>query len=220
MTDTSWLPGTLLRRIDETSRRALLRLGVERTAAASRVLLREGVQESHVILLDDALAKVTVAMADGRQALIDVRVSGDVIGEPRSATVTACRTSRIRIIQRSELRAFLRGHPDAAMELAGIVANRLRTANRRRVDFAAHPVKVRLARILWEIATAYGYRDHNGIAVDIHLTQDELATMCGAAEITLQKALRDLRTAGIIATGYRRMLVRDAAALQSRADAP
>lgn len=227
MTDTPWLPGTLLHRIDDAGRHALLRLGVERTAAASRVLLREGVQESHVILLDDALAKVTVAMADGRQALIDVRVSGDVIGEmsalngePRSATVTTCRTSRIRIIQRSELRAFLRGYPDAAMELAGIVANRLRTANRRRVDFAAHPVKVRLARVLWEIAVAYGYRDRNGIVVDIHLTQDELATMCGAAEITLQKALRDLRTAGIITTGYRRMLVRDVAALQQCADTP
>ncbi|WP_027648625.1 Crp/Fnr family transcriptional regulator [Salinispora pacifica] len=227
MTDTPWLPGTLLRRIDETSRRALLRLGVERTATASRVLLSEGVQESHVILLEDALAKVTVAMTDGRQALIDVRVSGDMIGEmsalngePRSATVTTCRTSKIRIIQRSELRAFLRGYPDAAMELAGIVANRLRSANRRRVDFAAHPVKIRLARVLWEIAAAYGYRDRDGIVVDIHLTQDELATMCGAAEITLQKALRDLRKAGIVATGYRRMLVRDAAALQRCADTP
>ncbi len=95
----------------------------------------------------------TMAMTDGRQALIDVRVSGDMIGEmsalngePRSATVTTCRTSKIRIIRRNELRAFLRVYPDAAMQLAGIVANRLRAANRRRVDFASHPVKIRLAR--------------------------------------------------------------------------
>lgn len=44
--------------------------------------------------------------------------------------------------------------------------------------------------------------------------------MCGVAEITLQKALRELRTAGIVATGCRRMLVRDAAALQRYADTP
>jgi CRP/FNR family transcriptional regulator, cyclic AMP receptor protein len=200
-------------------------LGTLRVADPSRVILQEGMRESHVILLRDALTKVTVAMTDGRHALIDVRVSGDVVGEisalngtPRSATVTTCRASVLRIIQRGDFRAFLRSHPDAAMEIAGIVADRLRMANRRRVDFASYPVKVRLARILWEVATAYGHREPEGIVVDMPLTQSELATMCGAAEITLQKALRDLRTSGVIGTGYRHVVIRDAAALQIYAD--
>jgi CRP-like cAMP-binding protein len=219
------LSGTLLSRLDDTTRREFLRLGVPRTAAASQVILHEGTQESHVVLLSDGLTKVTVAMTDGRHALLDVRVSGDIVGEisalngtPRSATVIACRASTIRIIHRNDFRCFLRGHPDAAMEIAGIVANRLRMANRRRVDFASYPVKVRLARVLWEIATAYGHRERDGIVVDIQLTQSELATMCGAAEITLQKALRDLRAAGIVETGYRQVMVRDAPALHLCAD--
>jgi CRP/FNR family cyclic AMP-dependent transcriptional regulator len=221
LTKSSWLPGTLLSRLDESTRREFLELGVSRTAAASQVILQEGTQESHVILLSDGLTKVTAAMTDGRHALLDVRVSGDIVGEisalngtPRSATVTTCRPSTIRIIHRNDFRSFLRGHPDAAMEIAGIVANRLRMANRRRVDFASYPVKVRLARILWEIAAAYGYRKRDGIVVDIQLTQSELATMCGAAEITLQKALRELRAAGVVDTGYRQVIVRDATALQ------
>jgi CRP-like cAMP-binding protein len=225
LTESSWLPGTLLNRLDASARRDFLQLGVPRTAAASQVILQEGLQESHVILLNDGLTKVTAAMADGRHALLDVRVSGDIVGEmsalngtPRSASVTTCRTSTIRIIQRNDFRAFLRGHPEAAMEIAGIVANRLRLANRRRVDFASYPVKVRLSRVLWEIATAYGYRERDGIVVDIHLTQSELATMCGAAEITLQKALRELRTAGVVDTGYRQVVIRDAAALRLGAD--
>jgi CRP-like cAMP-binding protein len=222
---SSWLPSTLLGRLDETTRREFLQLGVPRSVPASQVILREGLEESHVILLDTALTKVTAAMTDGRHALLDVRVSGDIVGEisalngtPRSATVTTCRASTIRIIYRNDFRAFLRAHPDAAMEIAGIVANRLRMANRRRVDFASYPVKVRLARILWEIATAYGYRTRDGVVVDIHLTQSELATMCGAAEISLQKALRELRTAGVVSTGYRQFLVRDTAALRICAD--
>ena len=124
----------------------------------------------------------------------------------------------MRIIHRDDFRAFLRGHADAAMAVAGIVADRLRMANRRRVDFASYPVKVRLARILWEIATAYGRRGRDGIVVDIRLTQSELATMCGAAEITLQKALRELRVSGIVDTGYRQVIVRDETALQECAD--
>jgi CRP-like cAMP-binding protein len=225
LTESSWLPGTLLNRLDDSARRSFLQLGVPRTAAASQVILQEGMQESHVILLSDGLTKVTAAMADGRHALLDVRVSGDIVGEmsalngtPRSATVTTCRTSTIRIIHRNDFRAYLRSHPEAAMEIAGIVANRLRAANRRRVDFASYPVKVRLSRVLWEIATAYGYREREGIVVDVHLTQSELATMCGAAEITLQKALRELRAAGVVDTGYRQVIVRDATALRLCAD--
>jgi CRP-like cAMP-binding protein len=222
--DSPWPPSTLLGRLDEPARQQLLQLGVRRSAGACRVILREGVLESHVIVLDDALTKVTVSMADGRQALLAIRVSGDIVGEmsalngtPRSATVTTCRASTIRIIHRKEFRAFLRSHPDAAMEIAGIVADRLRWANQRRVDFASYPVKVRLAKVLWEIAVAYGRREREGIIVDIQLTQAELATLCGAAEISLQKSLRDLREADIIGTGYRQVIVRDAEALRHSA---
>jgi CRP/FNR family transcriptional regulator, cyclic AMP receptor protein len=223
--DAPWPPNTLLGRLDESARRGLMSLGIQRSTGSSHAILREGVLESHVIVLDNALTKVTVAMADGRQALLAIRVSGDIVGEisalngtPRSATVTTCRKSTIRIIQRNEFRTFLRSHPDAAMEIAGIVADRLRWANRRRVDFASYPVKVRLARVLWDIASAYGHREREGIVVDIQLTQAELATLCGAAEVSLQKALKDLRDADIIRTGYRQVIVRDASALRECAD--
>ena len=163
--DMTWLPTSFLGRLERSARDRLLAVGTRRSVNESQIVLREGDLESHVIVLDDALAKVTVAMADGRQALLAIRMSGDIVGEisalngtPRTATVTACRPSIVRIIHRNEFRAFLRGNPDAAMEVAGIVADRLRWANRRRVDFASYPVKVRLARVLWEIATAYGRR--------------------------------------------------------------
>ncbi|MCO1594874.1 Crp/Fnr family transcriptional regulator [Micromonospora sp. RHAY321] len=225
MDDPSWLPGTFLGRLERTARDRLLAAAVRRSVRESQVVLREGVLESHVVVLDDALAKVTVAMADGRQALLAIRMSGDIVGEisalngtPRTATVTTCRPSIVRIIHRNEFRAFLRGNPDAAMEVAGIVADRLRWANRRRVDFASYPVKVRLARVLWEIATAYGRRDPRGLVINVRLTQGELATLCGAAEISLQKALGNLRAAGIIATGYREIVVRDSDGLRAVAD--
>jgi CRP-like cAMP-binding protein len=219
--DSSWPSATLLGRLDKMARDQLLGLGVNRVLGANEPLMHEGRRESHVVVLDDALVKVTVALSDGRQALLAIRVSGDIVGEtsalngtPRSATVTTCREATVRIIARNEFRAFLHGYPDAAIQVAGIVADRLRWANRRRVDFAAFPVRVRLARVLWEIAIAYGRRCRTGIVIAIQLTQAELATMCGAAEISLQKALRDLRAAAIVDTGYRQIVVRDTDALR------
>jgi CRP/FNR family cyclic AMP-dependent transcriptional regulator len=225
VTDSPWLPGTLLGRLDSQTRDALLALGVRRSVEAHRAILREGTSESHVVLLYTAITKVTAAMSNGHQALLAIRVSGDILGEisalngtPRSATVTTCRPSTIRIIHCNEFRAFLRSHPDAAIEIAGIVADRLRWANQRRVDFASYPVKVRLARVLWEIASTYGRRGPSGITVNIELTQRELATLCGAADVSLQKALRELRQAEIINTGYRQFVILDSVALRSAAD--
>ncbi|MBQ1052153.1 Crp/Fnr family transcriptional regulator [Micromonospora sp. C51] len=222
MEEAHWPPGTLLGRLQPSTRQRLLSIGVRRSVKEAQVLLREGALESHVILLDDALVKVTVSLSDGRDALLAIRVSGDVVGEisalngtPRTATVTACRPSTIRIVHRNAFRSFLRDNPEAALEVAGIVADRLRWANRRRIDFTSYPVRVRLARVLWELAVAYGQRGPGGIIVDIRLTQNELATLCGAAEISLQKALGGLRTDGIVATGYREIVVRDSEALRS-----
>ncbi len=174
-----------------------------------------------MFLLEDALVKVTVLLPAGRQALMAIRVSGDLVGEmsalnavPRSATVIACRHSTVHQIGREAFRSFLRQHADAAIEVAGIVSDRLRAANRRRADFASYPVKVRVARALAEIGSWYGRRAPTGIAVDIELTQTELATLCGAADITVHKVLRELRESGLITTGYRGFVIRDAEALQ------
>ncbi|WP_326554029.1 Crp/Fnr family transcriptional regulator [Micromonospora sp. NBC_01813] len=222
MENALWPPGTFLGRLQSSTRERLLSVGVRRSVKEAQVVLREGAQESYVILLDDALVKVTAALVDGRHALLSIRVSGDIIGEisalnetPRTATVTACRPSVVRIVHRNEFMAFLRDHPDAALTVAGIIADRLRWANRRRIDFTSYSVRVRLARVLWEIAAAYGRRSPRGTVVDIRLTQDEMATLCGAAEITLQKALSGLRADGIVDTGYREIVVRDSAALRS-----
>jgi CRP/FNR family cyclic AMP-dependent transcriptional regulator len=224
VSEPSWLSSTLLGRLTKPARRDLLRLGTRRSAGTAQVILREGAHEDHIIVLINALTKVAVAMTDGRHALLDVRISGDIVGEisalngtPRSATVTTCRPSVIQIVRRADFRGFLRAYPEAALDMAGIVADRLRWANRRRVDFATYPVRVRLARALWEIATAYGHREADGLVVDIQLTQAELATLCGAAEITVQKVLRELRESGTLATGYRQIVVRDVEALREKA---
>ena len=216
-----WPTRTLMGRLDPADRAGLLHAGVRRRYGPGDALIHEGLLESHVVLLEDALVKVTVLLPGGRQALMAIRVSGDLVGEmsalnavPRSATVTVCRPSTVRFIGREAFRSYLRQHADAAIAVAGIVADRLRAANRRRADFASYPVKVRVARALAEMGAWYGRRVPTGIAVDVELTQSELATLCGAADITVHKVLRELREGGLVTTAYRGFVIRDAEALQ------
>ncbi|GAB3843625.1 hypothetical protein GCM10029963_18910 [Micromonospora andamanensis] len=214
--NAQWPYGTFLQRLGPPVRAALLDLGVRRRVPAGQILIHEGRRESHLVLIEDGLTKVTTALPDGRTALLSLRVGGDLVGEmsalndqPRSATVTTCGPARYSVIPCERFRAFLRGNPDAALELAAMVSDRLRWSNRRRIDFTSYPVKIRVARVVAELSRTHGQQAPGGVVIDVRLTQPELATICGASETSIQKSLRDLRTEGLVDTDYRRMTVLD-----------
>ncbi|MFJ9664453.1 Crp/Fnr family transcriptional regulator [Streptomyces sp. NPDC101219] len=220
-----WPAGSLLGRLAPPAREEMLDLGVEVGFEAGQVLLSEGAHDRHVLLLLSGFAKVTARVENGETSLLAVRVGGDTVGEmaamdgaPRSATVTACGTITALVLQPAALRALLMRRPEIGIALTGIVADRLRWANRRRLDFRGYPVKVRLARLLVELATTYGHPVDGGAVLGCRLTQPELAALTGAAETTVHKGLRELRDEGLLETGYGSTVIRDLPRLRRIAD--
>ncbi|MEU4399706.1 Crp/Fnr family transcriptional regulator [Micromonospora orduensis] len=216
-----WPYGTFLQRLAPPVRTTLLGLGVRRQVPAGQIVIHEGLRESHLVLLEEGLTKITATLPDGRSALLSLRVGGDLVGEmsalndePRSATVTTCGPARYSVIQPDRFKRFLKEHPDAALELAAMVSDRLRWSNRRRIDFTSYPVKLRVARVVAELCRTHGRQGLDGVIIDVRLTQPDLATICGASETSIQKALRELRTDGLVDTDYRRITVRDLPSLR------
>jgi CRP/FNR family transcriptional regulator, cyclic AMP receptor protein len=216
-----WPAGTLVRTLAPASRAALLTLGAHRQYDSGDIVLREMDQSTHVVLLCDAVVKITSSLENGRIALLGMKVGGDVVGEmaalsgaPRCATVTACGTASVRVISRNEFVAYLRDFPDAHLALTRMIMDRLRWADKRRIDFNGYPVFVRLARILVELADEYGRQAADGITFDVGLTQRELGALVGAEEDTARKELRKLRDRGVINLGYRATTIVDRVALE------
>ncbi|NUL03880.1 Crp/Fnr family transcriptional regulator [Streptomyces lunaelactis] len=220
-----WPAGSLLGMLSPPARRELLGLGTRARFEAGAVLLREGADDQHVLLLLSGFAKVTATVENGEGSLLAVRAAGDTVGEmapmtgaPRSATVTACRPLTARVLQGGALRGLLLRRPEVSLALTAIVADRLRWANRRRLDFRGYPAKVRLARLLVGLAVSYGSSGPGGVVIGCRLTQPELATLVGAAETTVHKVLRELRDEGLLVTGYRSTTIRDLPRLRQLAD--
>ncbi|TYB45710.1 Crp/Fnr family transcriptional regulator [Actinomadura chibensis] len=219
-----WPRGTLLAKLPPASRTRLMELGSQRVYEHGEVLLYEQERSTHVVLLLGGFAKVTSNLGDGRVALLGIRMAGDTVGEmaaldgsPRAATVTACGRLLVRTIPREEFIALLRDLPDVNINVSGVISRRLRWANRRRVDFYGYPTRVRLARILVDLAATYGHAADEGIVFDIELTQDELGAMAGADADTAGRELRKLKSDGLIGTGYRRTAILDLKALRAMA---
>lgn len=226
MGGAEWGPNSLMATLRPQSAAALLAAGVVVEYPSGRVLLQEGEQSTHVLLLLDGYAKLTANSLDGGVALLAIRSSGDLLGElaalddqPRSATATAAGDVRAKVVAKPAFRDFLLRYPEAAQAVSRSVAAKLRWAIRRRTDFSGCPVRVRIARVLLELAALHGQRTDQGIGMAFPLSQPELAALVGAAEPTVHKALAELRREGVADTRYRSVVIRDRAALRLMAGA-
>jgi CRP/FNR family cyclic AMP-dependent transcriptional regulator len=209
-----WPPSSLLGSLTKASRDRLLELGTIRQYLASQVLIREGDTTKFVVVLLDGVVKATGLTLDGKEALLAIRVGGDIVGEfaaldegPRSTTVTTCGAVVGRVIKQADFLAALHRDNLLAEAVNRTVVGKARAANARRVEFAGYDAPTRLARVLRELAVRYGDRSGNRVVITWPLTQPELASLAAVAEPTAQKALRALRERGVIATGYRSLTI-------------
>jgi CRP/FNR family cyclic AMP-dependent transcriptional regulator len=219
-----WPAGSLLGGLSEGTCAAMLAMGRPVRFADGELLLREGDSGSHLYLLLLGYFKIVTCTAEGNETLIAIRTGGDLVGElaifdggPRIATVRAAGRGVAQRIEKAEFMRFLAGHDDALQAVMRTMAGKLRSATRRRSEFASCPVAVRVARVLTEMMRAHGRTGELGVTIGVSFTQPDLATLVGASVPTVQRVLRDLREDGIIETRYRQILVRDAARLFDRA---
>ncbi len=220
-----WPAGSLLGGLSEEPREQMVRLGRRVCFEGGERLLREGEYGSYVFLLLSGWYKVLARTQDDREGLLAVRAGGDLVGElacfdaqPRVATVVAAGTGSAKLIGGQQFLDFLAAYEEPAQAVMCAVAGKLRWATRRRQDFGGCPVGTRVARVLLELARAYGRPCATGISIGVSLTQPELAELVGASEPSVHRVLRSLRKQGVVETGYRQLLVRDLSELTIVAD--
>src|SRR6266536_2376958 len=220
--DRRWPTTTLLGRLAPPARVALLSAGTEIEHAADRPIIRQGDQFGHVYLLIDGLVKVTVRDTNGKEALLGIRVGGDIVGEmsaldgtKRSADVVPCGPLVARVIKREELLDLLTRQGDLAIEVAKMISQRLRWANRRRLDATSQSPRTRVARVLTEVIEAHGRRSGSVWRLGVPRTQAEIAQRGGCRLRTVESALKRLATEGVVRRLYRGIEVTDLSRLRA-----
>jgi CRP/FNR family cyclic AMP-dependent transcriptional regulator len=103
------------------------------------------------------------------------------------------------------------------MALLRLIGQRLRDADRKRVEFAALDTAGRVAARIVELAARFGQPQPDGtMLIALPLSQEELATWVGSSREATVRALAQLRGLGWLETGRRRIRVNDLRALQRR----
>jgi CRP/FNR family cyclic AMP-dependent transcriptional regulator len=220
--DPAWVPRSFFDRLNPNTQTDLLGLGTRRVFEGGQKILREGDRETHLVLIERGYVKVTMRDADGRVGVMSIRVPGDLVGElaamtgyPRSATVAACGAVLAYRISSAAFHAFVERHPRAAQAVTAVVSERLVWANQRRLDLDGLSVTARVARVLGALAQTCGVPGDQGIELAVSLSQDELASMVGASEASVVRAMQALRREALIDTGYRRVTLFSVAKLRA-----
>jgi CRP/FNR family transcriptional regulator, cyclic AMP receptor protein len=202
----------------------LRREGTSRQFRRGQALFTQGDRAERVFLIEAGWVTVTCAAPGGREIMLGLRGPGDVLGElsaldgePRSATALAADEVRAIVAPGSAMTRVI-GDAQAATELIRVLATRLRDADRKRLEFAALDTLGRVAWRLLELGERFGEAADGGIAVELPVSQEQLASWCGASRESTVKALAALRSLGCIDTGRRSLLIRDVDGLRGHAN--
>ncbi|WP_082526769.1 Crp/Fnr family transcriptional regulator [Kitasatospora sp. MBT63] len=203
-----------LARLEQEDRAALLALGPRLRFPPRSVVIRQEEPSDHILLLLNGWMKVTAAAANGYEALLALRGAGDIVGEsaalsgrPRSATVTALEEVAAVAVDRQRFTEFLTRAPAVMLQLLALSNDRLRTADRRRLEVAALTVRERLADLLLELARTHGSATEEGIEISVPLSQQELAGSVGASREAVARLLKTLRDRGVVITRRRCLVI-------------
>jgi CRP/FNR family transcriptional regulator, cyclic AMP receptor protein len=207
--DGEWSPETFVGRLKTSERRALLALGVPTSHPVDAHLLVEGDQSRFVLVLHGGPVKVVVHDLSGREHLLGLRGRGDLLGElsyldnqPRSASVVTLRPVYVSKICPEQFRRFLEEYSRVGIELTRSVGERLRDADRSRLELSTDDVALRVARLLRNLAPgSVTGSPHERVVIP--LTQGQLAQLAHASEVAVQRVLREFRARGMVRTAYR-----------------
>jgi CRP-like cAMP-binding protein len=175
---------------------------------SGETLFRKGDAGSQLYGILSGALKVTATGTDGKDVLFTLMGPGEVLGEialldaqARSATVSAVEKTELLSLNRRELIPFLERHPRVAIELAAVLAARVRRLSERAEDRQTMPLPGRIAKHLLDLAGSHGKRPIVGGPVEVRLPQQDLADLVGVTRESVNKQLRGWEEEGVVQLG-------------------
>jgi CRP-like cAMP-binding protein len=201
--------------VAELGRRATIIEG-----ARGAALYREGAPATRLFVITRGVVKLTRSLADGREVIVELAGTGDVIGEAAliadaryGASAICVHPSSALAIPQEDAIAFVAAQPAAVRNVVALLHDGVRRAQQRVEDMAIFGARQRIARFLLRLADWTGRADSAGVLVPLALSRQELAALAGTTVETAIRVMSDLRRQGLVRSARRGFVVSDRAAL-------
>ncbi|MDH4981903.1 Crp/Fnr family transcriptional regulator [Hyphomicrobium sp. D-2] len=173
---------------------------------AGQTIFGRGDPGTEMYLVVSGRVRISILSPEGRELSFAHASTGAVFGEIamldgglRTADATAVDAVNVLCLSKPAFKRLLETHPRVAEAVIRFLCGRIRDADQQLEAIALYPIEGRLARFFLATAKAAAPDDTEGqIAVDISMSQSELALLVGASRPKVNAALALLEASGAI----------------------
>ncbi len=199
---------------------SIRKLVFEKTAERGEIVLLEGEPADGLYFVASGVVKVFMTSAEGKEQILHIVRPGESFndvpvfdGGLNPAGAQAMGPVTLYGIRKSNVETILRDHPQVALNVIRVLADKLRHLVSLVEDLSFKHVIGRVAKILLEQAG-------DGKGPGPRLTQQEMAGMAGTAREVVGRSLKALEEQGVVRLDRHRIVITDKEALKEIIAAP
>jgi CRP-like cAMP-binding protein len=211
--------------IDEDKLSHIFSRGHRCVYESGAALFREGDPAVKSYLVLKGRFKLSKLHEDGKEAIVRYINPGEVTaavsafkGKNYPATAQAISPSEAVGWNREIMLEIMIAYPQIAINLLGMVVERLVDIQSRYLELQTERVEQRIARSLLRIMKQAGRKTDEGILIDFRLSRQDLADYTGTTLYTASRTLSSWEKKGWVKSGRERIIIADPHALVSFAE--
>ncbi|GAB4469609.1 MAG: Crp/Fnr family transcriptional regulator [Anaerolineales bacterium] len=193
----------------------LMENGIPRSVEEEGFFFMQGDRATHVYVLCKGRARMLQYTPNGQQITLRMVTVGQTFGgiamlQPLSGypvTAQAIEDSLAIGWEASFLQKLAVNEPSIALNAMELMYHYILELQEREQDLIAGRVEQRIARTLLKLAAQSGRKIDQGILIDIPITRQEIAELCGTTLFTVSRTLNEWGRKGLLDIGREKVII-------------
>ena len=200
--------------ISQTGLLEIQTLGDTKIYATNEIIFHEGTPAKKFFLVLDGNVKLSKLHNDGTETIVRYITPGQVTAaisliKAREYPVTASAIDQVKLVAwpREVFITAMHSHPQMAINMMGIMAERLFNLQDRYQELYRDQAEFRIAKTLLRLMEQAGKQVQQGILIDFNLSRQNLASYAGTTQYTVSRILNNWKGKGWIASGREKIII-------------
>jgi CRP/FNR family transcriptional regulator, cyclic AMP receptor protein len=204
----------LFRNLSAVEQEALSRSAVRKKSGKGSLLFRQGDPADALFLIKGGRLKLSKVFEDGREVTLDIRKSGDFVGETLLSEAADYPVSAWCLedtltcgFDRRGFEQLVLAHPHIGLQIIRNMSERITSLTDRLGGLAGGPIEDRLLQTLVDLSREHGVSHRQGKAIQLNLTHEDLSFLIGAHRVSVTRAIKNLKRSGKIIADGRNLII-------------
>jgi CRP/FNR family transcriptional regulator, nitrogen oxide reductase regulator len=190
------------------------------TIQPKSILFHQGDPAINCVLVNGGRLKLTKLNGQGKEVILRYIGTGELTAAVAvlknwnyPVTAESIEDTDVTVWDKPTMMQLMHRYPDIAINLLGIILERIDDVQHRYLEVCTEHVDQRIARSLLRIMRRAGSKTRSGIQIDIPLSRQNIADYSGTTLYTVSRTLSAWEKTGWIKSGREQIVVTDPHAL-------